>query len=97
MSGPCCAERRSAQTGSSGLVRRGLRAAGWLVPGAVLALLPKCPACFAGYFALATGLGISVATASLLRTGVAVLCAAALVLLAIRFVFRRAAGRPAPS
>jgi len=39
----------------------------WLVPGVALALMPKCPACFAMYFAAATGIGVAVSTAADLR------------------------------
>lgn len=71
------------------LARRCAGAAGWVVPGATLALLPKCPACVAAYVALATGVGISVTAASYLRTAAIVLSVAALVWLAARAVRRR--------
>jgi len=83
---PCCAAHRARATGAApaGFVRRGLRSLRWFAPGAVLALLPKCPACFAAYFALATGVGMSATTAGHVRTGLAILCVGALLYLAVR-------------
>jgi hypothetical protein len=39
----------------------------WFVPGVALAVMPKCPACFAMYFAAATGIGVAFSTAASLR------------------------------
>lgn len=49
------------------------------LPTLILALLPKCPACFAAYVALGTGISLSVAAASILRTLLIGVCVATLV------------------
>lgn len=90
---PCC----EAPSRGSGFVSRVLETAGWAFPSAMLVLMPKCPACVAGYVALATGVGISFAAATYLRTGLIVASMGLLVILAARqirrFIRRRSAAQ----
>ena len=76
--------------------RRVARFVSWIVPGAVLALMPKCPACLAAYIALGTGIGLSLPAAENLRFGAIALSGALLGVLVIR-VARRFCATRAPS
>lgn len=77
---------------------RGAEIAGWIVPGATLALLPKCPACVVAYVALATGLGISFSMAAYIRMSLVIVSISVLLFVAarraIRWWSRRAAKLP---
>ncbi len=88
----CCqiTMRADANTGRpASRVHRVGELAGWIIPSVTLALLPKCPVCLAAYVALATGVGISLPTATYLRATVAVLCVGALTFIAARQLRRR--------
>ena len=71
--------------GSTGRYRE---VATWVLAGALLALLPKCPACLAAYLAVWTGLGLSFSTATHLRMSLVALCIALLTYAAVRRVRR---------
>ena len=59
--------------------RRGFKFVRFSLPTLILVLLPKCPACFAAYVALGTGISVSVAAVSLLRNLLIVICIASIV------------------
>src|SRR5262245_10577784 len=67
---------------------RAASAASWLLPSAALALMPKCPACFAAYFAAATGLGLSLSTAAHFRSAALAVCALWLLAISLAIVVR---------
>ncbi|MGA2597042.1 MAG: hypothetical protein ABSH09_08615 [Bryobacteraceae bacterium] len=79
--------------------RRWRERTGWLFPAAILAALPKCPACLAAYFVLATGCGISVTAAARLRMLLITSCVACIVYLAVKLVrgYSITRSRPAAS
>ena len=72
------------------VARRCLDTASWLVPGAILALTPKCPMCLAAYVAVCTGVGLSFRAAANLQLSLLILSVAALLCLAVRYLLRLA-------
>jgi hypothetical protein len=66
-------------------LRRCFRIAEWIVPGALLALLPKCPLCLVAYIAIATGVGLSLSAATYLRLALVFVCVASLLMVAVRW------------
>lgn len=95
----CCEHDRGAATDADSATRNLKSAAGWrqrvgvgiqwAVPVCILALVPKCPVCVAGYVLLFTGIGISTSAASTLRWGLIATCGVILGLLALRFWLKR--------
>jgi hypothetical protein len=85
MSAACCVIPRN-----RGKARRWFGAGGSLGPGAMLLLLPKCPACVAAYVAVWTGAGLAAPVAEYLRPVLAVIFVASVIcLVAGRFMGRR--------
>jgi hypothetical protein len=71
---------------SRSFARRSLDLTAKVVPVAILAVLPKCPACLAAYVALGTGIGISLTAATYIRLSLVVVCVASLVYFAAKAV-----------
>jgi AhpD family alkylhydroperoxidase len=89
----CChgADRKGAGEIQPGAPKRRAREiAGWVIPSVTLALMPKCPVCVAAHVALLSGVGVSIAAASVIRTSLVVLCVAALSYLALACLWRAA-------
>jgi type IV secretory pathway VirB2 component (pilin) len=72
------------RVGCESIARRCIELIRWIVPSAILALIPKCPGCLAACIALWTGLGLSMAAAANLRVLLIIVCVISLVFLAAR-------------
>ncbi len=66
------------------VARRSGELVGWIVPGAILALLPKCPICLAAYVAVWSGIGLSLPAATHLRVSLLILCVGSILFLTVR-------------
>jgi hypothetical protein len=55
-------------------VSRFLSFIGWVIPTAILALIPKCPVCVAGYAVIGTSVGFSLSAFAQLRLALIVFC-----------------------
>ena len=83
----CCEIKRRADYNVRRPVSRMLRSreiAGWIIPGAILALLPKCPVCLAAYVAVWTGIGLSFSAAIHLRAALLILSVGLILFLAAK-------------
>lgn len=88
---PSCCHQRNPRTGDEAReqkswVLRVKEVAGWVLPSAVLALMPKCPICLAAYVALFTGFTMSGASAHILMRTLTLLCIGTLALCVVRLV-----------
>ena len=90
MNWPHCCQRKLHATCKARQQRtwrsRATEVAGWIVPGAVLALMPKCPMCLVAYVALCSGLTLSCSSAHVLMRLLTALCIGTLALFVIRRV-----------
>jgi hypothetical protein len=77
----------------SKFTRRCRDIAGWMVPSAILAVLPKCPMCLAAYLAFGTGVGLSITTATCVRMLLVVVCISSLSFFAVKRIARLYARR----
>jgi hypothetical protein len=82
----CCDAAGARKTAT--WVRRVREIFAWVLPSAVLVLVPKCPACLAAHVALWTGLGLSLSTATYLRWALLFLCVASLLFLIVKRLAR---------
>lgn len=64
-----------------------------VAPMTALVLVPKCPACLAGYVLVCTGIGLSMPTASALRWVMIAGCVVAGFFPVVAFVLRSGRGR----
>jgi len=85
----CCQRKSHVGDGARQLktwLRRPREVAGLILPGALLALMPKCPMCLAAYVTLGTGLTMSRSSAHNLMRTLSALCIGTLALCLVRHV-----------
>jgi hypothetical protein len=82
----CCHEKLDVKDRGPSWKRTVRQGVSWIVPGIVLAAMPKCPLCVAAYVALFTGCSISLAAASSAWWFVEIACVGALLYLAVTAV-----------
>jgi hypothetical protein len=81
----CSSDVATPETHPSGSAWRRVRSvASWILPGVILAAMPKCPVCVTAYVALFTGCGISLAAAGVARSLVVVGCIGFFAYLAVK-------------
>ena len=78
----CCAAGSDRKTPT--WLRRVREILAWVLPSAILVLVPKCPICLAAHVTLWTGLGLSLSTATCVRWVLLFLCGASLLLLIVK-------------
>ena len=90
MNSPHCCQRKLQTSHDARQQRtwlhRAREVAGWIVPGAVLALMPKCPMCLVAYVALCSGLTMSCSSAHIFMRLLTALCIGSLALCVVRRV-----------
>ncbi len=82
----CCAAASGRKTLT--WVRRVREISAWVLPSAILVLVPKCPVCLAAHVTLWTGLGLSLSTATYLRWALLFLGVASLLFLMVARLHR---------
>ena len=90
MNSSCCCRRKPRTSHEARQQKSWLRrvrgVAGWILPSALLALMPKCPICLAAYVALCSGFTMSGSSAHILMRTLTVLCIGTLALCVVRRV-----------
>ena len=85
-----CCQRKSHASGDVRQQKTWLRGprgvARVMLPGALLALMPKCPMCLAAYVTLGTGFTMSCSSAHILMRTLSALCIGTLALCVVRHV-----------
>ena len=85
---PRCEENRrgiaDSHPPSSSFIHRYGMIGGWLVPSALVLLLPKCSAYLVAYLFMATGIALSLTTISVLQLLLVILCVTSLSCLFIK-------------